>query len=921
MRYKIELYKDENYREVVELMRQEKDFNLPTKEYLIKSSYDSAGIKQFISDTDRAKQAATQLGIALSNQARVLDQTVVTSLNKANQSVRTVSTTFEDAGKKSKVAFSTINGELVPATASLKEFGNQSAKADIDLGKLISRAAITIPVWFALRAAVMGVIFGLRDGVKNVVTFDEALQKVKRNLTGTPEAITANFNIMKREITEFSKRTGTSVEEIAGAVKQFATIGFDFQTSLTGGLEATKLATLLFGDASDTANAFASALKILIKTGKDAPPVSQQISEAFALTSELAKDNKDDLGELTQALNKFAATGKTANLSIKETIALLLTLATAGRSGSQSGTLLSTTFNKLLTDLPKVSKQFGIEFDPKTDSGMLTLTKILDKAAELAKAPGGEIGVIEKLGDVFGGERGTKAVSSLLALNDVLKKNLGVTGDVTKFHSDFEKQLDTEYKQAQILTNGIKELEKSFITSLVGANNFKDALKSINVFVKELSPVLDRLAIGVRNSFDLKAILGGPIGQVAAQIITNIEATNRQAQSSFDKLTSGLRGELSRIELDQLLIDVKGGQVKLADNVNKDVVIKALEKALSSEEIKTKVDTEIALKTKLDKDNEALVIRSLENELAELKARLKANGATDIQLQLLDVDFLQSKALQDNEKIRDAQSKIRVATIEKERSITDQLVKAVEDGAKAEGASNLEAIVRRIELEKQLGIERKGMDLLSQQLELQKALTEETKKTRSERLKELETLVKTTTGPFSSTTGESELALGRKEQTLRFQAGAKGISDEQINKILNPESQISGLSSELQNLVTNPMTKGMGELSISLDSLTQTITRQETASLGVGVPRRNIGGAAYNGNALSMTPVQRENMATKAAPIMVEVGDINVTVSGEGTAEEIAQRVGKTVEDMIAAKIVKPGTKANTSVLEVFRKA
>jgi len=34
MRYKIELYKDENYREVVELMRQEKDFNLPAKEYL-----------------------------------------------------------------------------------------------------------------------------------------------------------------------------------------------------------------------------------------------------------------------------------------------------------------------------------------------------------------------------------------------------------------------------------------------------------------------------------------------------------------------------------------------------------------------------------------------------------------------------------------------------------------------------------------------------------------------------------------------------------------------------------------------------------------------------------------------------------------------------------------------------------------------
>jgi len=34
MRYKIELYKDDNYREVIELMKQEKDFNLPGKGYL-----------------------------------------------------------------------------------------------------------------------------------------------------------------------------------------------------------------------------------------------------------------------------------------------------------------------------------------------------------------------------------------------------------------------------------------------------------------------------------------------------------------------------------------------------------------------------------------------------------------------------------------------------------------------------------------------------------------------------------------------------------------------------------------------------------------------------------------------------------------------------------------------------------------------
>jgi TP901 family phage tail tape measure protein len=860
-----------------------------TKEYLIKTVYDAAGIQKFVSDTEKAKTVATQLGLKLNETSRIVDQSVSTSFNKAGQTVRNVTTTFEQAGQKTAVSFKEIAGQVGRTDASLKNFGNTTQKAEIDLGKLISRAAVTIPVWFALRSAITGVFFGIRDGLQNLVSFDLALQKVKRNLSGTPEEITANFGVMKKEITDFSLKTGKSVEEISEAVKNFATIGFSFKDSLSAGLDATRLSIALFGDAGDTANAFASAMKLLVKEGANYPPVSQQISEAFALTAELAKDNKDDLGQLTSALNNFAATAKIANLSAKETITLLLTMATAGRQGANSGTILSSTFNELLQNLDKVSKAFGIEFNPATDSGFKTLQKILDITQEMSKTPAGQTQVIEKLSDVLGGQKGTKAVTSLIAMNDVLKKNLSVTGDVTRFHEAVNTVLDSESGQAQILSNSIREMGKSFVTGLVGAKDFVDVLKGLNSAVSGMTPAMKSLGeeiasigknlilfgalgslgatlVGVRGilltfpsiltainvrlvalRIGLMSLTAGNVAAIAVALgllvnhwsripLEKIKKADEANAALFETLKKGLSGKLAQVDLEKLILDIKGDKVKLGPGLNKERLLMTLTEQLDKQKNPT-ITPKLEIKPTVS--SAPIAVISLENELNELKARLKAKGATDLQLQLLDVDFLQSKALKDADKIRDEQSKIRVQTVQKQRAIQDELLKAVEDSAKAEGASNLEAISKRIELEKSLGIERTGMDLLTQQLELQRALTEETKKTREERLKDLANLIKKTPGPFSSAFG-NDMQLNSREQQLRSQAAFKGISEEQINKILNPESQINKGNSLLRDLQTGlaqPMTKSMGSLESAIDSLTQSILQQETRPLGVGVPR------------------------------------------------------------------------------------
>ena len=298
-----------------------------------------------------AEKGARFFTSGLSKSAQVMDISSK-SINKNGQEFIRTTAVFNDSGKKITTVFDTTAQGMGKVSQAAKPMGEELQKAGINLGQLISRAAVTIPVWLALRSAIMGVFTGIRDGITNLVSFDLALQKIKRNLSGTPQEIAANFGIMKKEITDFSLKTGTSVEDISNAIKQFATIGFSFKDSLSAGLDATKLSIALFGDAGETAKAFAVAMKLLIKEGAGLPPVSQQITEGFALVAELAKTNKDELGELSQAFSKIAGPASVAKLTFKETATLLLTLASAGKEGAQGATLLGTALTNLLTNLP-----------------------------------------------------------------------------------------------------------------------------------------------------------------------------------------------------------------------------------------------------------------------------------------------------------------------------------------------------------------------------------------------------------------------------------------------------------------------------------------------------------------------------------------------------------------------------------------
>jgi TP901 family phage tail tape measure protein len=362
---------------------------------------------------------------------------------------------------------------------TLKEANKPTETLAQSILRLSSRAIVTIPVWMALRGAVMGTISVFKNGVKDLVAFDLALQKVARNMAGTPKEIANNMAVMRNEITKASIEFGVSTEDISEAVKKFATLGFSFEESMAGGIASTKLATVLFGSASETANSFARALNLLIDRSDGAKSATEQMNEAMALTAELEKTNQFEINEVNQSLINFGGTAKTLGLNMRETLALLATMGSNLISGAKGGTLLSTSFQQLIGNLDKIPKTLGISVNPKLESMTQIFMRVMDEIERLGKV---DIEAQSKaISTLFGGVRGAKAVRALVSDLELLRTNLSIVPDTKGFEQQVTNVVDTLSGQSKRLKNLSKEFGKELISTIINPTQLENSIRGINV--------------------------------------------------------------------------------------------------------------------------------------------------------------------------------------------------------------------------------------------------------------------------------------------------------------------------------------------------------------------------------------------------------------------------------------------------------
>lgn len=534
-------------------------------------------------------------------------------------------------------------------TTSFQDVKKNTVSLGENLKRLAKRAILTIPVWFALRTAISGTYRTISDGISTIARQDRALQKAKRNIQGTTSEVTANYQKLKQEAQRLSIETGESVENIVTAFQRFATTGLDFETSMRGANASVKTAILLFGETEEIANAVARAYRVLGGRTGDATAQGQELELLLAQVAELWKDNAFEIDEFNGAIERFAPTARVANVSLKETVALLATLQTAGIRGTRAGRLLSTAILQMEKNFDKFSSTLGVNLGTvdSTFERLRMVTKAIEELNETDPIEASQ--AVSALFRIRGGQ----SIRALTALSSSLDEAMKKTTSLKQFNEEFEEQ----NKQVNRLTKQYKnlnvEIGKAFVVGLVGGKDFKDSLQTLVKVLEHSRDGFKELGMSINNTFSI--LRGQPfISAVWKDAI--IDADNyhkniiKASEKAFKKvadnikaqLASAFRGDLGVRELQDLFFEMEtfGGDYLEISNENMKVLLQRLKEQLSIQKAQTKEQKkQEQSKVQIAKNNQIL----LDHAIAQLKAQgaltseiLKTESALKSQLNIQD---------------------------------------------------------------------------------------------------------------------------------------------------------------------------------------------------------------------------------------------------------------------------------------------
>jgi len=613
----------------------------------------------------------------------------------SNTSTRTSKVLKDVDGSLVRVTESTkVNAKGVArTTTSFQDLNKNTVTLGQNISRLVKRAALTIPVWFALRGAISGTYRTISNGIGTLAKQDKAFQKARRNLEATASSqseLASQYQKLQEESVRLSLRTGKSVEELTNAFQKFATVGFDAETSLAGMIASTKLAVVEFGDATETANAFARAMRVLVDTSEGAKSESKQIAEAIALTDQLWQTNAFEIQEFTQNLLKFASVSKAANISTQETITLLATLSTGGLA-NRAGRLLRTTILKALQNLDEVAQSLNLNIDPAVDSTFDVILKLVGALEQLSKTQKVPKELADVLGELFT-VRTTEVLASLRALRGTLQDNAKLVPDVNKLNTTFDNMTQTTGVLSDRFTNLNRELGKAFVIGLVGGDNFNNSLSDIVKLQKEL--------------IDDAKVLG----------------------DTFNALGKSLTsvGDIFRLTLGLVTLGTTEGIIKTVELTQE---VDKSKKALSEFESvaqKFRGNLQIALSGGLDEAGLKRVIDGIETRLKNIKIEPELDrGALKKALDVLKVRYEQEKQITDEKKRQteiDKENQIQLSKISKTNEVLlNQILQRME----ASGALTSEILKTESALRSQLNLQDDYESKLSRQLEIERAINEE----------------------------------------------------------------------------------------------------------------------------------------------------------------------------------------------------
>ncbi len=379
-----------------------------------------------------------------------------------------------------------------------------------------------------------------------------------------------------------------------------------------------------------------------------------------------------------------------------------------------------------------------------------------------------------------------------------------------------------------IKTGNLDQLSKNLALTGTAEN-----LAKINTQFQNLSNVTDEQ----KQAFD-KLIASF---DQTARAINSIAGIEEEAGAKFtaERLKANEKIIVTAITEDQLkkqLVALEHqstlNQTDKLEYLKQSLAVLNQEGAVLDDQLRNKRDSITQDIAKLETERSVLRIQLRQKTVIE---QLKAGGASNLQLAIQELAFLDAINASEEERLKKVQE-INKLKIQTETQATDAILSAQQELLRLQGANEVQVIRATLELEKQLGIQRSGIDLLKQRLDLVKAVAQEQQKSREDRLSELrQTIIQTA----KDKSPEYQSALDRQEKALRARASQLGLGEEEVDQILKAPTlednlQFLGtairtdLPTELKNVLADPMTQSMTRLVGAIETLTRSIVAEES---------------------------------------------------------------------------------------------
>ncbi len=577
----------------------------------------------------------------------------------------------------------------------------------------------------------------------------------------------------------------------------------------------------------------------------------------------------------------------------------------------------------------KVGKDFGIAIDTSVTTPQQlvdALTKQLDQI------------------------RNIKINSSLEGIKDDIRKEL--INDST----DIRKIIGANFTGKGLLGEGtVGGKGEGIFDGLVTAGLSEELKRARRIFIDFQKGIFinPEQAADLKNTF--KNILNPSDFADFSRLVDDL-LKNQQAINNVESRRSQLLGEqikkeeelgtiaqssrLTKEQIEESLLKIEQDGIKNSTDrlvvVNKEVDLLKAQGAQLDENLQKKLDHLETEKLELEVAKKRADLESRQN--IALNA-LKLSGASDLQVLIQELAFLTKIGAKEDE-LRKKREEIAIERQNVEANAQQAIVDAQVESLKTQGLSEAEIIKGRIELEKRLGIERQGLDALKEQLELLQAINKEQQKTPQERLKDLSEAIKAKKKSDAQTSFGNSASFGIQGSFLSSKASFAGISQEQIDRILKPASDIKvDLPKSIQDLSQDNEALGINidKLASAIESLAQTVlqdSEQSTVanrSLSTQIPTVSSLSPSSASSVPSPLTVSRGQTANVGGSLLVEIniGDTQVLLNPNADRETIARVVNEQLDNQntqrksqiiseIARQLRTPGTDLNKADRDNF---